>query len=214
MGMGRAFLSFKSLDRVRKYPKFFDKLVQTRQSLHIGCGPGCDALGVLAFLTHCNEKTGVDRIVLMDYAMSQWKKLVLDALIPLVSPGYVVKVETASADVRLPFHNGMNTNFYKSLDISEIDLVVVSYLLTEIQPVSEKLIKPKWQDFFDDFFQKIKPNTLFLMSEPTAWQLHIFLKAYQDRIASHKWLDSSEDHLELQVLEGRMGPAVLIICTR
>jgi hypothetical protein len=50
-----------------------------------------------------------------------------------------------------------------------------------------------------------------LLSEPTAWQLHSFLEHYAEYIASHQWLDSSQDEPELQPLEARMGPAVVLV---
>ena len=201
--MERALLAFQSLDRVRKYPIFFNKLVQSRQTLHIGCGPGCDTLGVLAFLKNCNEKAVLDRCILVDYVMNQWKSLVLDSLIPFISPEHVNHVETIQADVRYSFDGNMNTNFSNLLDLSAIDLVVVSYLLTET--------RDKWQGFFHDLLQRMKPGTLFLLSEPTAWQLHSFMKQYQARIENFQWLDSSENFAQLQELEGRMGPAVVLI---
>jgi hypothetical protein len=204
--MERALLAFKSLDQVKKYPDFFNILMRTRQSLHIGCGPGCDALGVLAFLKHCDEDAILDRIVLMDYVMPKWKSLVIDSLIPLISPKHVIRVDTASADVRSPFQNGMNRTFCNSMDFSQVNLVVVSYLLTET--------RGKWQDFFRDLFQKIKPRTLMLLCEPTAWQIHLLIKEYRDHIERYQWLDSSQNAPELQVLEGRMGPAVLMIYTK
>jgi hypothetical protein len=205
----RAMLAFKSLDQVKKYPDFYSRLLQTRQICSIGAGPGCDAVGTLCFLKMCgnNRKEAVlDRAVLMDYVMPQWKNLVIDALIPLLSPEHVTRIETSSADVRLPFDEGMNKTFCSSLDFSSMDFVVVSYLLTET--------RGKWQAFFHDVMKALKPGTLLFMSEPTAWQLHLFLSAYEDHIASHQWLDSSQDSLELQALEGRMGPAVVMICTR
>jgi hypothetical protein len=205
----RAMLAFKSLDQVKKYPDFYTRLLQTRNICSIGAGPGCDAVGTLCFLKICGnnrKKAVLDRAVLMDYVMPQWKSLVIDALIPLLSPEHVTRIETSSADVRLPFDEGMNKTFCNSLDFSSMDFVVVSYLLTET--------RGKWQDFFHDVMKALKPGTLLFMSEPTAWQLHLFLSAYEDHIASHQWLDSSQDSLELQALEGRMGPAVVMVCTR
>eukprot|EP00980_Cylindrotheca_fusiformis_P031198 scaffold25954_cov137-Cylindrotheca_fusiformis.AAC.2 len=207
----RAMLAFTSLDKVKKYPNLYARLMQTRNICSIGCGPGCDAVGTICFLKTCGspQKSGtvlVDRVVLMDFVMPRWKNLVIDSLVPLLSPEYVARIETFSADVRLPFQEGMNKTFCDSLDFSSMDFVVVSYLLTET--------RGKWELFFHDVMKALKPGTLLLMSEPKAWQLHLFLKAYEDNIASHQWLDSSQDSLELQELEGRMGPAVVMISTR
>lgn len=205
----RAMLAFKSLDEVKKYPDLYQRLLKARRICSIGSGPGCDAVGALCFLKICGNRrneAALDYIVLMDFVMPQWKSLVIDSLVPLLSPEHVTRIETSSADVRLPFKEGMNATFCTSLDFSSVDFVVVSYLLTET--------RGKWVAFFRDIMEALKPGTLLLLSEPTAWQLHLFLKVYENHIASHQWLDSSQDSLELQALEGRMGPAVVMVCTR
>ncbi|MEM7060219.1 MAG: hypothetical protein AAF557_21770, partial [Pseudomonadota bacterium] len=90
-----------------------------------------------------------------------------------------------SADVRLPLGEGLNEELSGNpIDFPGLDLVMVSYLLTET--------RGNWKDFFGDFLEKLKPGTLLLISEPTAWQLHSFLQRYEEHIASHQWLDSSQ----------------------
>lgn len=219
----RVMLAYTSLDRARKYPDLFNRLLKTRQIGSIGCGPGCEAVGALCFLIlgenpqdvqrlqdanfGPSRRAVVDRIVLMDYVMPQWKRLVVDYLIPLISPHYVSQVSSHSADVRLPFGRGMNEGLGKNdVDFAGLDLVMVSYLLTET--------RGNWKEFFGDVLKKLKSGTLLLLSEPTAWQLHSFLQHYADFIASHQWLDSSQDDPELQPLEARMGPAVVLITVK
>jgi hypothetical protein len=146
----------------------------------------------------------------MDYVMPQWKRLIVDALIPLVVPHYVLQIETASCDVRYPLSHTVNQSALESLFFDDnntpLDCIVVSYLLTET--------RHKWKDFFQDLLERLPTNALLLLSEPTAWQLHSFLRTFSHRIQKHQWLDSSRDTPELQGLENRMGPAVLLVCIR
>ena len=247
-----------------------------RQIISIGCGPGCDVVGALAFLKYNNNNMNnmnndsgttttptcdrqprrtsvVDSILLIDYAIPQWKKIVLDSLIPLLllssdddekygPPTISTRrmVQTAYGDVRYSLNSTENVDCRSKL-LSMIEsnkegeegeegddkqlLVIVSYLLTET--------RNQWKEFFSNLFFNtdndnannannnkkkkkflLPPGTIILLSEPTAWQLHIFLKEFKDYIDSYIWLDSSRDFPSLQTLEGRMGPAVLLICTR
>lgn len=96
------------------------------------------------------------------------------------------------------------------------DLVIVSYLLSET--------REKWPVFFDDLVDLSAAGTLFLLTDPTAWQLHLFRERYEfgdggqqqqqqpkkRRRMEFIWLDSSMYRPELQELEGRNGPAVLL----
>ena len=219
----RATLAYKSLDRARKYPELFHRLIKTRQICSIGCGPGCEIVGALCFLilgenpqdvsrlqsTNLSPSNSVvlDRIVLMDYVMPKWKRLVIDSLVPLIAPHYVSQVSAHNVDVRFKLGQEMNETLAGSdVDFAGLDLVMVSYLLTET--------RGNWKDFFGDVMKKLKSGALLLLSEPTAWQLHSFLQRYADYIASHQWLDSSQDDPELQPLEARMGPAVVLITVK
>jgi hypothetical protein len=70
--------------------------------------------------------------------------------------------------------------------------------------------------------QQSIPGTAFLLTDPTAWQLHAFRRRYEFSTLKERhsnkphrqfhfvWLDSSMDRPELQVLEGRIGPAILM----
>jgi hypothetical protein len=50
------------------------------------------------------------------------------------------------------------------------------------------------------------------LTEPTAWQLHIFRTRYH-HVIDYVWLDTSLYRPDLQELETRNGPAVLL-CRR
>jgi hypothetical protein len=57
--------------------------------------------------------------------------------------------------------------------------------------------------------RRTDPGTLFIFSDPTAWQLHLFMER-SSYCMDFCWLDSSMYRPELQALEGRVGPAVLV----
>lgn len=184
-------------------PSFWkDRLLAMETIASIGCGPGCDAVGVMAFLRQ--QTASVKEIVLIDYVMPQWKRLVVDSLVELVVPRFVPQIHLASCDVRFPLSHASNES--APILLEGVDCIVVSYLLTET--------RGKWNTFFKELLQFVSPMTVLLMSEPTAWQLHLFLNQFSQYILEHKWVDSSRDTPELQGLENRMGPAVLLVCTR
>ena len=110
-----------------------------------------------------------------------------------------------------------------------VDLVVVSYVLTETRgkwhAFFHDLIVARWRDRDTDNnhdnnddaqaashspLPLLSSGTLLLMSEPTAWQLHHWLQLVGSRLSDYEWLDSSRLSPELQLLEGRIGPAVLL----
>jgi hypothetical protein len=208
-------------------------LMSTEQIVSIGCGPGCDAMGALAFL----ESHGVNLsngIVLLDYVIGAWKELVLERLVPMIVPHRVPFVRTVVCDVResllgepgeksspRPVTNN-DSNGAARVELSTASerhhrLVVVSYLLTET--------RQKWKVFFGHLLGLLKgTESLLLLTEPTAWQLHELLRCFGssnssgDRvdddilIKAHVWLDSSRDLPHLQELDKRNGPAILLVC--
>ena len=114
-------------------------------------------------------------------------------------------------------------NHHSSLNV---DLILVSYLLSET--------RGKWHAFFDDVVDLVPVGTLFLFTDPTAWQMHSFRERYEffsndkngsttnggvdchgekQRRMNFVWLDSSIYRPEMQKLEGRNGPAVLLGAT-
>jgi hypothetical protein len=190
---------------------FWDILLQIKQVWSIGCGPGCDAFGILAFLESHALKLD-DGILLMDFVIDQWKSVVLNELIPILSPRYVTSIETEVCDVRfdlktIPVNAAAMRKLEQFLCKSSRRIVVVSYLLTET--------RHQWRAFFSDLLTDLQgTQTLLLLSEPTAWQLHDFIKLFKDDfLQAYIWLDSSRDTPHLQPLESRLGPAILMVCT-
>jgi len=209
----RALLAAASLDRIEDaqgVDAIWKKVHQVQKVASIGCGPGCDAIGILAFLNASRQncaykdpprKPLLKKIILMDYVIPQWKRLVIDSLESLIQPDWVSEISTAFCDVRFSLDDERNAAARLALQEEPVDLVVVSYLLTET--------RGKWHDFFGSL--QHTGGGLLLMSEPTAWQLHEFLNLFRDAIQTHVWLDSSRDTPLLQGLEGRMGPAVVLV---
>ena len=184
----------------------------------IGCGPACDGVGMAAWSsassslgdTHpeSTKKSGtLESLVFLDWAMPQWEaivRLVVDIMIPSL-------VETASmgsCDVTTSELTEDNARAIQQC--AEADVVMTSYLLSET--------RDKWQGFYDGIVARCEeshdPGTLFYFSDPTAWQLHMWLDRYKDRLQAWCWLDSSIDRPEMQVLEGRVGPAVVLALTK
>jgi hypothetical protein len=194
-------------------------------------------------------------ILLLDYVMQQWKRLVLDELTNiLTSQNISDDIAMEQCDVRFPLLRQQHTvyqdvneenasPFINELASKSITnfvnrpaavgnrsnrLILVSYLLTET--------RHQWKDFFRDLLSLLvqergeqqhsrngvgktacvsSPTTLLLLTEPTAWQLHDFLKMFgQEFIRSHVWLDSSRYLPHLQGLEARMGPASVLIALK
>lgn len=203
--MERALLAVKSLQQLRGGP-LRESLMQIQSIISIGCGPGCDAVGVLTFLRNVGgrkEGSVLDRLVLMDFVMPRWKRLVLDHLHPVICAKFVNTVEMTSCDVRYSLKYERNSIASDCLASGQIDFVVVSYLLTETRGL--------WKDFFQCLLSSLTKECLFLMSEPTAWQLHSFINHFEEFIVEKQWLDSSQHSPDLQSLEGRLGPAVVLI---
>jgi hypothetical protein len=204
------------------------KLASVRSLCSVGCGPGCDAVGVAAYLSsiHQSKTTPIlDYAVLMDYTVQHWDKI----LIPLVNvavPELVGDMLTSFCDARSSLtesnnavaaqllsrrgevdgtDNGISNHNDNDKDTNsqrlKVDLVVTSYLLSET--------RGQWHAFFDDLVRRTDPGTIFIFSDPTAWQLHVFMER-NGHCMDFCWLDSSMHRPELQALEGRVGPAVLV----
>jgi hypothetical protein len=212
----RAILALSSLDKLKlrrpvssSTQQLLECLMKTQSLCSIGCGPGCDAVGVLSFLRA--HGYNLQRVVLMDYVMPQWKQLIIDPLMGVLIPNYVPQIDTASCDIRFSIHHPSNysalTELIRDADdstagSSKINMIVISYVLTET--------RGKWHAFMQDLVKMLRPGTLLLISEPTAWQLHHFLDLCGTHLDCHEWLDSSRWTPALQPLEGRIGPAVLL----
>lgn len=206
------------------------KLLSIRTVCSIGCGPACEVVGLMAFLRTASwslsdatpqqvpelargaqpDAPVLERVILLDWAMEQWKPLILNDLCDLLVPQHVAQIVLDECDVSHPLSDpSHNCGAYAALlttqadpglgpTPSSLDLVVVSYLLTET--------RHRWHPLLDD----VLPMTnMALFLDPTAWQLHMVCRRYNDWM-EFQWLDSSLQHPLLQSLEGRVGPAVVL----
>lgn len=193
----------------------WEKLGSIQKVCSIGCGPGNDVVGIVGFLRGYLKRTDAIReVCLLDYAISEWKDAVLDALIPILAPEFASKVTCASCDVTLPMKDALEQC------IRDSDIFLTSYLLTET--------RGSWHEFFIRLVDIAKVGAVFCFSEPVPWQLHHLLRmstpgppasdASNSGIDSSPlsklrfaWVDSSMNFPDIQKLDKRSGgPAVLL----
>lgn len=168
--------------------------------------------------------------VALDWVEEEWRCIV-EPLQNLLTPKFIRHFTTQSFDVTQPLYSTENDvnqdaplcNYRNSsalLCAAKCDIFLISYLLTEN--------RGRWEVFCRQLFHAAKKGALFYFAEPTSWQLHKILhmmKSFQHGDdATNKqgaindvttdmlflWLDSSMNFPELQVLNGRLGPAVLL----
>ena len=192
-----------------KRTMLWEQLQSIRQVCSVGCGPGNDAVGAVAFLKSVQKDAPqLERAVLLDWAMEDWS-VVVQPLCEIISPTYIRVVDTASCDIAESLLDAevnrqakaFLVNGNASTPSSPVDLFLVSYLLTEV--------RGKWHTFIKNMIAISKSNTLFYFAEPTPWQLHLLCDMFKDEL-DFCWLDSSMDHPDLQPLENRLGPGVLL----
>lgn len=186
----------------------WDKLCLTKRICSIGCGPGNDAVGVAAFLKATKTTTGIplERVVLLDWAMEEWN-LVVEPLRDIVVPDVIQELKTSSCDISESLLDSNGNKQAKELllnnnkSTTNIDVFLISYLLTEV--------RGQWHDFVTETIHTSQPGTLFYFAEPTPWQLHRVRAMFSHEL-DFIWLDSSMNHPELQPLDNRLGPGVLL----
>ena len=192
----------------------------------------------------------MDHAILLDWATPHWLPILQTVEDLLVRRHHAVRqFDTATCDVRASFLQQQQQQ-HPEISLNEVgaaeegpasdgasdgsgrfwnaDLIVVSYLLSEM--------RCKWCAFFDDLVGLSPVGRLFLFTDATSWQMHLFRERYEffnddedddddDKISSNNgnasngdrqrrmnfvWLDSSMYRPDLQELEGRNGPAVLL----
>lgn len=219
----------------------YSKLAKVERVCSIGCGPGNDVVGLITFLRHCisneladvntvtNETNGykLKEVMLIDFAINEWKEAALNDLIPILKPEYVDNISCQSCDVTKPIKDEEANNPSIAEFVQSADIFLTSYLLSET--------RNSWNDFYIEMVQLAPQGALFYFSEPMAWQLHRLIKmstegltsidgadstvedksAAKDLSALHRlkfvWIDSSMYYPELQQMDGRAGgPAVLL----
>ena len=212
--------------------KLWKRLQSVRTVVSIGCGPGCDGAGIAAWMAAAKQhkceigeqdKFRLQQLVLLDWAMPKWKSIVDPLVDTLVLADLVNDVQSGICDVLSNKENATHnqTAFAHCVDA---DLIITSYLLSET--------RGRWFDFYgkvveycvsssstrkyigEPLTNSLPRGTLFLFTDPTAWQLHEWLNRYEEHLEGWCWLDSSMNKRDLQILEGRVGPAVLLAMTK
>ena len=192
----------------------WEKLGSVERICSIGCGPGNDAVGMAAFLrSYFNRKDQVKDVFLLDYAIGEWKDAILDNLLPILSPEYVANITCKACDVT----HSLGDNEGIEECIKDADIFLASYLLTET--------RNQWDQFLVEIVSKAKSGALFYFSEPVPWQLHRLMRMSSVNSTSDVspgvdcsplqrlkfvWVDSSMFFPDMQRLDGRSGPAVLL----
>jgi len=162
-----------------------DRLLRVRSACSIGCGPGNDAVGLVALLgsrvtsvsmrKDLQQPTVLDRMVFLDYAIDEWKSTILSPLVDsiLIPGGYVRSVEMDYCDVKQSlFHCVSNSGAQKALGYicqvkddreyhlhSPCDIYLISYLLSET--------RGHWEDFVTELVYASEKGTLFYFAEPS-----------------------------------------------
>ncbi|KAL7489895.1 hypothetical protein ACHAW6_015622 [Cyclotella cf. meneghiniana] len=221
----------------------YDRLSKIQRLCSIGCGPGNDVVGLISFLRAMlsndmtrtegctNQKPQLTEVLLLDFAMKDWKQAALDDLIPILVPRYVKKISCENCDVTRPlfstcksksedgseFKGGNNSNV--ATFVQNSDIFLTSYLLTET--------RYNWDLFYVQLVQLAPVGAMFYFAEPMAWQLHRLVRMSTQpstvdancELIDYSplfrlkfiWIDSSMHYPELQQMEGRAGgPAVLL----
>jgi len=167
----------QSFDPSSNRQKIYTRLRSIRKAVSIGCGPGCDGVGVAAWL-NANEKicnsdvvTPLEQIVMLDWAMPQWE-VIVNPISSILAPELAGSVLSGTCNV-LGGIELSDDNRAAIRHCSTADIVVTSYLLSET--------RGRWYDFYDSVLdscctslatEEQKRGPLFLFTDPTAWQLH------------------------------------------
>jgi len=199
----------------------WERLQKVTHACSIGSGPGNDLTGLVAYLRQQRQNSNPQRQVLqtavaLDWVEDEWQ-CVMKPLRKILTPHFIKSFTSQSCDITHPLITGDGspcTINCAALEYAVLcDIFLVSYLLTEN--------RGNWEVFFSQLFQLVKPGSLFYFAEPTSWQLQKLLKMASLRNNDNMlddtdntsviflWLDSSFG-TNLQEIDGRLGPAVLL----
>ena len=136
----------------------------------VGCGPGCDATGILAFLRGYIHNDEAKRplpmhFILLDYAIKDWNDAVLNDLKSILSNSFGSEVVCEHCDVRVPLQE-QHQHIWPLLETT--DIFLISYLLTET--------RDKWDEYLAQLVEKAKQGAMFYFAEPLPWQLHRLIR--------------------------------------
>mmetsp|Transcript_34339 Transcript_34339/g.39121 ORF Transcript_34339/g.39121 Transcript_34339/m.39121 type:complete len:448 (-) Transcript_34339:106-1449(-) len=177
----------------------------------VGCGPGCDAIGVVALLQTLRknesefidddenivekEQQLLDSVFLFDWAMDQWTTIV-SLLKSLIVPSLVKEIHCSSCDItksiiddicntdiKKTINHGDEEDFHPRYDNNDDD-EVMRRKSVDLYLLSYILTetRDKWHNFWNELVEKAKPNSLFYIAEPTPWQLHKVMQIEEQRI--------------------------------
>jgi hypothetical protein len=205
------------------------RLQKVTRVASVGCGPGCDVVGFLCYHYYYQQQqqpaTPLDHVLLLDWALPQWQCL-LNPLQALLTHGIpndernlnynvalAAHVSMAVCNITVPLNDAENAHALQLLtgcedkddSLSSISTVVDLYLLSYI--LSET--RGKWSEFMASLIKSAPSGTLFLVTDPTAWQSQVFVQEFSHTL-SYAWLDSSMYRPELQSLDNRVGCAALL----
>jgi len=211
----------------------WEKLGKVQSVCSIGCGPGNDVVGFIAFLKQFALKGNLDEnaclreVIFLDFAMKEWKEAVLDDLTQILSPRYVQNVTCKFCDITTPLLSGESDNIENGeiwQIVENTDIFLTSYLLTET--------RNKWDQFIVQLVGLAKIGAMFYFAEPMPWQLHRLIRLSagdNDEKSEHSdigldysplkklrfiWVDSSMHYPELQPLDGRIGGPAVLLCIK
>jgi len=229
-----------------------------RNVCSVGCGPGNDTLGMLCFLRMVNKikqkkniiPTNVgfidltvsmppiillDRLILLDWAIEEWKGTVLQPFINILQERNLARnINHGFCDITKKLHDDCNTLAWEMMFCTEIDEIekadtkINKKLDRQSNSQKESMSKrkctstcdlfivsyvlsetrEKWESFFTDLVCEVGTGTMFYFAEPAPWQLHHFHDLFRHSL-DFLWIDSSMYYPSLQRLDRRAGPAIL-----
>ena len=219
--------------------KLWAQLLGARRVCSIGCGPGCDAVGLLGLLhdsaaaaapppippppppaaaaaaaATARAPPTADDIVLLDWAVDAWRSVLTPLSKLLMTPGaqrglLARQVTPAFCDVTRPLLAGTGNDTVRRCAEAGADVFLFSYVLAETHG--------KWHGFLLELWRAARAGALFYFAEPTAWQLHDARHLLEGASGGAEpagdfiWLDTSFGMApEVQALERRSGPAVML----